>query len=228
MLQLAAQRRAGKLLSDWWVTRWPLWGSDLPGCSKSQCRRPCRPKMAEPVLQRAAAAGSNYWLDCVKWGQMRCVIREPVDSGSLSQWLVINKIIGQRWQRFLEFFLICMSFYPEFFMTPFFICEGWMAPSTTLSLARAVDLNWRSLGTCTCTYATCTWILHRPDICNLQSFAAQVLFWSRRICMFECPTRLLELNFVLEEVLQGVFWIFQLLRKSAGANWLLFFLQSLQ
>lgn len=31
-------------------------------------------------------------------------------------------------------------------MTPFFICEGLMAPSATLSLARAVDLNWQSLG----------------------------------------------------------------------------------
>lgn len=86
--------------------------------------------MAEPVLYWAAAAGSNYWLGCGKWGQMHCIIREPVDCGSPSQWLVINKIIGERWQRFLEFFLICMSFCTEFFMTPFFICEGWVANDT--------------------------------------------------------------------------------------------------
>lgn len=86
--------------------------------------------MAEPVLYWAAAAGSNYWLGCGKWGQMHCIIREPVDSGSPSQWLVINKIIGERWQRFLEFFLICMSFCTEFFMTSFFICEGWVANDT--------------------------------------------------------------------------------------------------
>lgn len=55
---------------------------------------------------------------------MQHIIREPVDSGSLSQWLVINKIIGERWQRFLEFFLICMPFCAEFFKTPFFMCEG--------------------------------------------------------------------------------------------------------
>lgn len=90
----------------------------------------CCPKMAEPVLYGAAAAGSNYWLDCGEWGQMHCIIREPVDSASPSQWLVINKIIGERWQRFLEFFLICMSFCTEFFMTPFFICEGWVANGT--------------------------------------------------------------------------------------------------
>lgn len=86
--------------------------------------------MAEPILHWAAAAGSNYWLGCGKWGQMHCIIREPVDSGSPSQWLVINKIIGERWQRFLEFFLICMSFCTEFFMTSFFISEGWVANDT--------------------------------------------------------------------------------------------------
>lgn len=91
---------------------------------------PCCPKMAESVLYRAAAAGSNYWLGCGKWGQMHCIIREPVDSGSPSQWLVINKIIGERWQRFLEFFLICMSFCTESFMTSFFIGEGWVSNDT--------------------------------------------------------------------------------------------------
>lgn len=48
---------------------------------------------------------------------MQCIIREPVDCGSPSQWLVINKIIGERWRRFLRFFLICMSFCTVFFMT---------------------------------------------------------------------------------------------------------------
>lgn len=91
---------------------------------------PCCPKMAETVRYWAAAAGSNYWLGCGKWGQMHCIIREPVDSGSPSQWLVINKIIGERWQRFLEFFLICMSFCTEFFMTSFSIGEGWVANDT--------------------------------------------------------------------------------------------------
>lgn len=86
--------------------------------------------MAERVLYWAAAAGSNYWLGRGKWGQMHCIIREPVDSGSPSQWLVINKIIGERWQRFLEFFLICMSFCTEFFMTSVFVCEGWVGNDT--------------------------------------------------------------------------------------------------
>lgn len=48
---------------------------------------------------------------------MQCIIREPVDCGSPSQWLVINKIIGERWRRFLWFFLICMSFCTVSFMT---------------------------------------------------------------------------------------------------------------
>lgn len=92
---------------------------------------PCCPKMAEPVLYWAAAAGSNYWLGCGKWGQMHCIIREPVDSGSPSQWLVISKIIGERWQRFLEFFLICMSFcYGVLFGLLVSICEGWVANDT--------------------------------------------------------------------------------------------------
>lgn len=105
----------------------------------------CHPKMAESVLQRAAAAGSNYWLDCGKWGQMQCIIREPVDSGSLSQWLVINKIIGERWQRFLEFFLICMSFCAGFFMTLFLSVkvDSPMTLPPTVSFACAVDLNWQ-------------------------------------------------------------------------------------
>ncbi len=162
--------------------------------------------MAEPVLHWAAAAGSNYWLGCGKWGQMHCIIREPVDSGSPSQWLVINKIIGERWQRFLEFFLICVSFRTEFFMTSFFICEGWGANDTVsygvTCLCCGFKLRacswggkWSSMCGCTCTLA-------RSNICFVE--------WSRVIfsesviptaacfiCMFECATSPFKHCFIL-------------------------------
>lgn len=128
-------------LFDCWVTPWRSRRSgntlrlrELNKCSADRISQiasvPCCPKMAVPVPYKAAAAGSNYWLGCGKWGQMYCIIREPVDSRSPSQWFVINKIIGERWQRFREFFLICMSFCTKFFMTSFFICEGWVANDT--------------------------------------------------------------------------------------------------
>lgn len=142
---------------------------------------PCCPKMAETVLYWAAAAGSNYWLGCGKWGQMHCIIREPVDSGSPSQWLVINKIIGERWQRFLEFFLICMSFCTEFFMISFFICEGWVANDTvscgvtrlcfwsqTDSVRLNEEMKQRFMA-CTCTLA-------RSDICFCAEIQSHFLF----------------------------------------------------
>lgn len=118
--------------------------------------RSCRSKMAELVLQLAAAAGSNYWLECGKWGQMRCIITEPVDSGSLSQWLVINKIIGERLQRFLEFFLICMSFCAEFFTNLFIICEGWLSNNTAFYGLICLCTIW---GMYTCTFAMWTRVL---------------------------------------------------------------------
>lgn len=123
--------------------------------------------MAKPVLYRATAAGSNYWLGCGKWGQMHCIIREPVDSGSPSQWLVINKIIGERWQRFLEFFPICMSFcywvLYDFFFSSVKV-ESLMILCPMARLACVVDSNWAraveergeaACEGCTCTLARC-------------------------------------------------------------------------
>lgn len=88
------------LLSDSWATRRTPRRPDFSSitlllCEPNKCSPdriklpsvPCCPKMAAPVLYWAAAAGSNYWLGRGKWGQMQCIIREPVDSGSPSQWL---------------------------------------------------------------------------------------------------------------------------------------------
>lgn len=117
---------------------------------------------------------------------MQCIIRAPVDGGSLSQWLVINKIIGERWQRFLEFFLICTSSRAEFFATPFSICEGWLSddPLSDPRIRRG-DVH-----------------LHRPDIWDPRERGLP-----RRICMSECPARLFffELYFIPQEALQGFF-----------------------
>lgn len=187
--------------------------------------------MAEPVLQRAAAAGSNYWLDCGKWGQMQCIIREPVDSGSLSQWLVINKIIGERWQRFLEFFLICMSFCAEFFMTPFFICEGWFSNGTVSCSLTCLCSGFKlavARGCVPAHNAMCTCILQRPGICNLQSFAAQVLFGAIAFACLNVPQGFLSCILSCKKRFKVSLWIFELLRMSADVDSLLFFLQWLQ
>lgn len=167
------RRRAGEPPSDWlsWLsdlaTSLKIWpprpsAADLLGLSPRALR--CHPKMAASVLQQAAAAGGNYWLDCGKWGQMQSIIREPVDSGSLSQWLVINKIIGERWQRFLKFFLICMSFCAESFMTFFFSSvkvDSLMTLSPTVSFACAVWAG-SSRGMRTCILPRpCSHLLHK-------------------------------------------------------------------
>jgi len=132
---------------------------------------PCCPKMAEAVLYWAATAGSNYWLGCRKGGQIHCIIRDSVDSGSPSQWLVINKIIGERWQRFLEFFLICMSFCTELFMTSFFIREGWGTNDI---------VSYRV----TCLYSgfklsVCLWREKRNSMCGVHLYSPKILclFW---------------------------------------------------
>lgn len=96
---------------------------------------PCRPEMAERVLFWAAAAGSNYWSEPWKWGQIHCIIREPVDSGSPPQWLVINKIIAGRWWWFLEFLLICMPFFFTKFLWVF-SCGGWVVNDTLYGESR--------------------------------------------------------------------------------------------
>lgn len=134
--------------------------------------------MATLVLQLPAAAGSNYWLDCGKWGQMQRIIREPVDSGSLPQWLVINKIIGERWQRFLEFFLICMPLCAEFFKTSFLMCEGWLSNDALSCSVTHSCRRFKLAG------VTCTCMLQRPHVWDPHSFAAV------RICMSECPASL--------------------------------------
>lgn len=177
--------------------------------------------MAKPVLYWAAAAGSNYWLGCGKWGQMHCIIREPVDSGSPSQWLVINKIIGERWQRFLEFFLICMSFCTEFFMTSFFICEGWVANDTVsygvtclccgfkLRAAAAAEREERSS---MCGVAP----VHSQDPIfvswsNPESFSVQVLFptAAHHICMRRVNVQQASLSITLscKKALERCFYI---------------------
>lgn len=140
---------------------------------------PCCPKMAEPVLYRAAAAGSNYWLGCGKWGQMHCIIREPVDSGSPSQWLVINKIIGERWQRFLEFFLICMSFCTEFFMTSFFNCEGWVTNDTVSYCVTCLCCGFK--------LSACSQRGKRNSMCGVHLYAREIryLFSSSRF-LYKC------------------------------------------
>lgn len=106
---------------------------------------------------------------------MQHIIREPVDSGSLSQWLVINKIIGERWQRFLEFFLICMPFCAEFFKTPFCMCEGCLSNDTLSCSVTRSCRRFKLAG------VTCTCMLQRPDVWDPHSFAAVP------ICMSECP-----------------------------------------
>lgn len=174
--------------------------------------------MAEPILYWAAAAGSNYWLGCGKWGQMHCIIREPVDSGSPSQWLVINKIIGERWQRFLEFFLICMSFcYRVLYDFFFFICEGWVANDTVsygatrlccgfkLSVCRWRGKGKQRVAACTCTLATSNICFggSNPEpffytsaistaahhIC-MRSVSVQQAFFEQYVIWWESPRRL--------------------------------------
>lgn len=191
MLHTASSKDAQRCKSEDWL--WSgSWGTELlprrPGFSSNALLLfelcvaltgpeslklpsvPCCPKMAEPVLYRAAAAGSNYWLGPGKWGQMHCIIREPVDSGSPSQWLVINKIIGERWQRFLEFFLICLSFCIEFFMTSFFLREGWVANDT---VSYRVACLW-----CGFKLRACSWREKLSSMCGVHLYTHNIQYLS--------------------------------------------------
>lgn len=183
---------------------------DRPQSQTAQCC-PCCPKMAEPVLYWAAAAGSNYWLGCRKWGQMQCIIREPVDSGSPSQWLVINKIIGGRWQRFLEFFLICMSFCCKFFMTSFFFpfVKSIMIPCPVVGFAAAVVSNWEGSTEERWSGNTVLEVhLNTPDIriCFsgvIQTFSTSAVYTAACHFCTWCATNLFKPHFIPERNQEG-------------------------
>lgn len=133
---------------------------------------------------------------------MQCIIRAPVDGGSLSQWLVINKIIGERWQRFLEFFLICTSSRAEFFATPFSICEGWLSDDPLSRGSEGATCTSTGLTSGTRASAACPGAFACPNVPQGFFFLSCILSRKKRFKDFS-----------------------ELLRTSAGVDSLRVFLQ---